>query len=477
MEMLISNEKLLDPADYPAEQRKLVEDFNIKLQNSMGIVRGLANEYHTIWLVNRKDLTMELYRDKSNNGVSGLIDLAANNGTYDKFIEAYVDTYVVDRPESVLKDVSYDVVSDRISDGELYTVDYMRINDDGNISYHQMAFALAGSAENAEKFILAYRDVDKAIRKHMSDKIYLREQLNIVNALSRDYYNVFKIDLAAGTVVILKLDGYVTKGMEKPSEKVYPYDILYRQYVKDRVYAEDIPAMLEAMSLDAIREKLAVSDEYVSSYRVMDNGEVHYYQFTYLPLNPLNKEGGILAGFKNVDNIVESAKEREELIALAETDTMTGILNRGSGEQKLTGALASGKRGMFCIIDIDLFKSINDNYGHGVGDKVIRGIADILKEEFRERDIIFRLGGDEYAVFAGNVMSREKGQAIMDRVFERVSKLDIPELKDNKASISAGAVILPYGKPTSFDDAYKKADECVYRSKSVDGNDITFYDK
>ncbi|MCR5748106.1 MAG: GGDEF domain-containing protein [Lachnospiraceae bacterium] len=470
----VHKETLLDPDDYPEEQGRLVRDFNKKLQNSIGIVAGLAKEYHTIWLVNIEDHTMELYRSTGENTLSGVVELGMNSNTYDEFIEAYVDTSVADRPDSVMRDVAFDVVMDRIIRGERYTVDYMRINDDGNISYHQMAFAIAGDPESADKFILAFRDVDKAIRRHMADKLYLREQLNIVNALSRDYYNIFKIDLETGNVVILKLDGYVTKGMDKPSEKVYSYDVLYKQYVNDRVYAEDIPALLEAMSLDTIRKKMAMFDEYVSSYRVMDNGEIHYYQFTYLPINPLNKAGGILAGFKNVDDIVESAKEREELKALAETDSMTGILNRGSGEQKMIVALASGKRGMFCIIDIDLFKSINDNFGHDVGDKVIRGIADIIKDEFRDRDIIFRLGGDEYAVFAFNVLDETRGKAILERVFRRVENLEIPELNAEKISVSAGATIVRPGESLTFEEVYKKADEGVYKSKIVRGNDLTF---
>ncbi|MCR5627743.1 MAG: GGDEF domain-containing protein [Lachnospiraceae bacterium] len=476
MSGVIRKETFLNPEDYPEDQRRLVEDFNAKLKNSMGIITGIGKEYHTIWLIDRKDLSMELYRSTGQNTVSGLIDLGTSNSNYESFIKAYVETYVADRPESILRDISYSVVSEKIMTGGLYTIDYMRINDDSSIAYHQMAFALAGSPDTADKFILAFRDVDKVIRRHMADKLYLREQLNIVNALSRDYYNIFKIDIESGNVVILKLDGYVTKGMEKPSEKIYPYDVLYRQYVTDRVYSEDIPSMMEAMSLPVIKEKLEKNSEYVSSYRVMDNGEIHYYQFTYIPINPLNKAAGILAAFKNVDDIVESARERDELKVLAETDTMTGILNRGSGEQKINVDLASGKRGMFCVIDIDEFKSINDNYGHDTGDKVIRGIADILKSGSRERDIIFRLGGDEYAIFAPNVMRKDKGRDMINRIFENVTNLDIPELKGYTPTISVGAVIIPHGKRATFDDAYRKADECVYKSKNYKGNYLTFHD-
>jgi len=57
-----------------------------------------------------------------------------------------------------------------------------------------MAFALAGQPGETENFILAFRDIDKSIRKHIADKRYLREQLDIVETLSRDYYNIFKIN-------------------------------------------------------------------------------------------------------------------------------------------------------------------------------------------------------------------------------------------------------------------------------------------
>ena len=473
-DVIVKEDELLDPADYPEDQRQLVLDFNERIRHITGIVTGLGKEYHTIWLVDMNDLTMKLYRSTGESTSRGALELGYRYKNYDRMMAEYVDTYVVDRSESVQKDVHSAAVMERIKDGSLYTVDYMRMTDDGMLSYHQMAFALAGAPGEADKFILAYRDIDKSIRKHIADKQYLREQLDIVNALSRDYYNIFKVDINNGTVVILKLDGYVTKGMDKPSDKVYPYDVLYKQYVKDRVYIEDQPAMLEAMSFETVCEKMRQQDEYVSGYRVWDNGEVHYYQFTYVPVNPANLSSGILAGFKNVDDVVESAREREALAILAETDIMTGILNRGSGERKVIDAIANGHAGMFCIMDIDNFKFINDNFGHDVGDKVIRGIADVISNEFRERDIVFRLGGDEYAVFARNITDEEAGRMVIERVFSKISSLQIPELEGHDVSVSAGASILDTDAHIDFEDLYKKADSCVYKSKAVDGCAVSF---
>ncbi len=244
--------------------------------------------------------------------------------------------------------------------------------------------------------------------------------------------------------------------------------------MKDRVYSEDQEWMYDAISLNTVKKKLLNSSEYVSSYRVMDNGEVHYYQFTYILINANIPGSDMLAGFKNVDDIVASAKERQNLEILASTDIMTGILNRGSGERKVIDAMANDKVGMLCILDVDRFKDINDEFGHTVGDKVIRGIADVLKLTFRDEDIIFRLGGDEYAAYVMNLSDEEAGKAVMGRVFKEISKMDIPELGGKEVCVSAGAVFFKEGDKQSFEDLYKLADSGVYESKKIQGSALTF---
>ncbi|MBR6344391.1 MAG: GGDEF domain-containing protein [Lachnospiraceae bacterium] len=474
-DLVIKENELLDPEAYPEEQRGLVEDFNARIRRLTGIITGIGKEYHTIWVINSNTKKMYLYRSTGENTNRGALELGFRFDNYDRFIEEYVDRCVVNSIESIQREVKLDVIFSRIKDGELFSLDYMRLADDGNMSYHQMAFALAGQPGETENCILAFRDIDKTIRKHISDKRYLREQLDIVETLSRDYYNIFKINPKTGDVVILKLDGYVTKGMEGAGEKVYSYDVLYKQYVKDRVYSEDQEWMYDAISLKTINSKLKDNSEYVSSYRVIDNGEVHYYQFTYILINANIQGGDILAGFKNVDDIVASAKERQNLEILASTDIMTGILNRGSGERKVIDAMEQDNAGMLCIMDVDRFKDINDDYGHSVGDKVIRGIANVLKHSFKDEDIIFRLGGDEYAVYVGDLSDKEAGRAMVEKAFDGIEDMDIPELGGKKVCVSAGAAFFEEGNKGTFEDMYKLADSGVYESKKVEGSALKIF--
>ncbi len=175
-----------------------------------------------------------------------------------------------------------------------------------------------------------------------------------------------------------------------------------------------------------------------------------------------------------VETIDTERRQREHLQYLSETDRMTGINNRISGENKIRELLAKGRDGMFVLLDADKFKSINDTFGHNVGDKVIIAIADCLKKAFRGNDVVLRLGGDEFAAFGLGILMESTGQKVIERFFSYLEQVDIPELGDRKICVSAGAAFYQCTDTYSFDELYKKADDCTYESKKHQGNYVTF---
>ena len=170
----------------------------------------------------------------------------------------------------------------------------------------------------------------------------------------------------------------------------------------------------------------------------------------------------------------QEERRRDELQALSETDRMTGLNDRVSGERKVNENLESGSGGTFLELDIDKFKSINDTYGHQTGDMVILAVADALRSMFRTNDVTIRLGGDEFGVFAVGVVSQELGETLVGRLFRQIDMLDIPELQGEKVSVSAGAVLCPADRKSSFRELYAVADEALYLSKNTPGNSLTF---
>ncbi|MBR1579913.1 MAG: diguanylate cyclase [Selenomonadaceae bacterium] len=176
-----------------------------------------------------------------------------------------------------------------------------------------------------------------------------------------------------------------------------------------------------------------------------------------------------------VELIDEEKRREKHLVYLSETDAMTGLKNRGSGEKAIADLIAEGTEGMFCLLDADKFKSINDNYGHAVGDKVIKAIAHCLEKSFRNGDIVMRLGGDEFAAYAVVVTDVEHANIVVNRIFGLIDKIDIPELGDRKISISLGAAIFSASEDVTFTELYKRADAVAYESKKTVGNCATFY--
>ena len=129
---------------------------------------------------------------------------------------------------------------------------------------------------------------------------------------------------------------------------------------------------------------------------------------------------------------------------------------------------------MFLELDIDSFKEINDTFGHQTGDTVILAIADAICSTFRTNDIAMRLGGDEFGVYAVGIPNREMGTGMLHRLFDRVDRMDVPEMQGEKVHISIGAVLIGDGQESSFHELYAAADGALYESKKNPGNSLTF---
>ncbi|MCQ2612902.1 MAG: sensor domain-containing diguanylate cyclase [Treponemataceae bacterium] len=169
-------------------------------------------------------------------------------------------------------------------------------------------------------------------------------------------------------------------------------------------------------------------------------------------------------------DITEKKQMEVRLLELSETDSLTGIRNRGSGEQRISQLLRNGRKGLFLIFDVDKFKSINDNYGHAAGDKVIVSIAHCMENAFRSNDVIMRLGGDEFSAFVADTDSTEKARNCIDRFFREVEEISIPELAGRKITVSLGGIICEGTAGTSFEEIYHQADVLMYRAKKEGGN-------
>ena len=189
-----------------------------------------------------------------------------------------------------------------------------------------------------------------------------------------------------------------------------------------------------------------------------------------------DEHGHILHVIYTIEVINDAKKRENHLRYLAQTDMLTGLNNRGSGDQKVKELLAQGQQGLLALIDCDRFKSINDTYGHMAGDQVLIALAEAISKGIHKGDIALRLGGDEFAIFMSNIENKEKANIRIQQVFDNVNKIHIPQIYDHPIHISMGVTFFYPESPVEFDHLYQQADKALYESKRTLGTIATFYE-
>lgn len=160
----------------------------------------------------------------------------------------------------------------------------------------------------------------------------------------------------------------------------------------------------------------------------------------------------------------------EELTLAVNTDPLTEIRNRRYLMQYLEKQTAQMGDEKHCavLIDLDLFKSVNDTYGHVFGDKVLKQFADTVKKNLGENDLIARFGGEEFMILFGTD-NEEEIITTMNTISKEYAIFSEKE-KGEEFTFSAGAAI--YGKNSSITDIFTTADKRLYKAKAAGRNMI-----
>ncbi|MFD9680528.1 putative bifunctional diguanylate cyclase/phosphodiesterase [Rhodococcus sp. NPDC059969] len=191
-------------------------------------------------------------------------------------------------------------------------------------------------------------------------------------------------------------------------------------------------------------------------------------------------------GWRGVgSDITHSYHQRQNILRLAEVDSLTGLRNRYSFNAQLSSRLRDGRRVWLAILDLDNFKSINDRLGHHVGDDVLRDVASRLRSVLRSNEICGRLGGDEFAIAFDDIAFddiafddignadevQERFQTILD-AFERPFSLVGNQIRI-RASLGYGS--MP-DDADSLEDLVIVADLALYHAKESGRNQIRAFD-
>ena len=153
-------------------------------------------------------------------------------------------------------------------------------------------------------------------------------------------------------------------------------------------------------------------------------------------------------------------------------DGLTGLLNHRAVKEKLVAALQEAKAGgtplAVAMIDIDHFKTVNDNYGHPLGDQVIKSLAWLLKQRLRKTDLVGRYGGEEFLVVLPDTPT-DQAFAVLDRIRHDFSLIKYA-FEDTWFDITFSAGVAQFPATSHAEALIKKADEALYEAKDSGRN-------
>jgi diguanylate cyclase (GGDEF)-like protein len=182
------------------------------------------------------------------------------------------------------------------------------------------------------------------------------------------------------------------------------------------------------------------------------------------------------------EDVTEAHGAMERISFLARQDSLTHLFNRAQLIEKMTDFLGLVRRGAatgFCVflLDLDMFKGVNDTLGHGAGDQLLKQVGQRLRRATRDVDVAARLGGDEFAILfiLDETSKRKDAESLATRLLAVIGEPYVIDAHHVVIGTSIGIATAPEDG-LRIDDLMLKADLALYKAKAAGRNSFRFYD-
>ena len=284
---------------------------------------------------------------------------------------------------------------------------------------------------------------------------------------------------------------------------ISPADEKFRGYRADEVIGHHVFEMFTPESIKIISEK--IKQRFEAQQKGMCTEEFFTYEIQHrckdgkliwgeIISKPEYNASGEIIGFHGITREITERKAMQDRVQqLAFYDSLTKLPNRILLSERLSYMLAEMKRiqkySALFFLDLDNFKSLNDTYGHSIGDLLLCQVAQRLQKCVREMDTVARFGGDEFVVILNtlhedNQVSIEQAHRIAEKILQSLSALYVlnvshdksqEKLVEHKCTASIGVLVFKSAEKTP-DDLLKQADAAMYKAKEAGKNKISFYE-
>ena len=197
-----------------------------------------------------------------------------------------------------------------------------------------------------------------------------------------------------------------------------------------------------------------------------DDGIQEFFQVIKRPV--FDEQGRVSGIIALVNDVTDHQQLKMELEKRAKTDSLTGLLNKSAAEDLIRMMTANNQKknelSALLVIDIDLFKEVNDNFGHAAGDRALAEIGRIIKNSCRGMDVAGRIGGDEFVLFMRNISEPANASMKAERLQKEVRAAFSEDVLKDHVSVSIGIALCPeHGR--NYDELFEAADKALYTVK------------
>ena len=331
----------------------------------------------------------------------------------------------------------------------------------GSNTWFRLEFSVVSLDENGhlDRFVVLVKDITQMKREE-------KEHQQMITALSGFYKVSFMIDVVNGTTQVIKHSDAIRQYYP---DGIIPHEVFLDIFSGKMVEKEYVEPVRQFMELDTMEQRM--KDKNVLSFEYQGK-QIEWGRIVLAPAK-WDQSGRLEKVVFAVQDITEQKSREEWMQFKMEHDELTGALNRTAFNRVTKLLEGSATPFALVLLDIDKFKSINDTYGHDVGDQVLTRLVSALDEEMRAVDKVFRLGGDEFAVVMNRMTSAQAG--FVKTAIENVNDTIMQGMNGLPTfSVSAGVAFSTWG----YDEAlYRNADKALYRTKETTRRGCTVFEE
>ena len=357
-------------------------------------------------------------------------------------------------------------IMDMLKDDGSVEFEFRTVNNSGGIRWIQLRGNLYSRNDNINTIVCIVLDCTE--RKAIEQG--LKAQLEMINTLT-DADNEFLFDYSART------DVYTLHANEKSG---LFKDVIIRDFLNNpdmtSIYADDRDTFNEN-NRQLLASPCTRIYEYRSSF-MTDSGKFEWNRAVVTSIADQN--GYVINLVGRVKNIQETKEKELNLALRADQDPLTGILNKGATKElivrSLEGYAGTERKAALIMIDVDNFKSVNDNYGHSIGDEILMHVASTIMAQFKGKDIVGRVGGDEFMVFMQDIKFPGDAEGLSTSILNSIRKPYSCDGITVNITLSIGIAVCPISG-TDYTELYENADRALYHTKEGGKNNFTVYEK